>query len=41
VWKPIGVQDRFGETGPYGDILKAHGLDAASIAAEIRAFVKK
>ena len=40
VWKPIGVKDRFGETGPYPDLLKAHGLDAAGIAAEVRALVK-
>ena len=27
-WQPIGVEDRFGDTGPYGDILAKHGLSA-------------
>lgn len=28
----IGIEDRFTETGAYGDLLAAHGLDAVSIA---------
>ncbi|MDO4773817.1 MAG: transketolase C-terminal domain-containing protein [Candidatus Saccharibacteria bacterium] len=37
----IGVQDVFGETGIMLELWQKHGLDAASIAQRIRAFVKK
>lgn len=37
---PIGIADRFGDTGPYDALLKAYGLDAASIADKVRQFVK-
>ncbi|MDR2602552.1 MAG: 1-deoxy-D-xylulose-5-phosphate synthase [Spirochaetaceae bacterium] len=39
-WKPIGVKDVFGDTGPYNELLKAYKLDAESIAEEGRNFAK-
>ncbi len=38
--KKIGMQDRFGESGPATELIKKYGLDAASIAAEVVTFVK-
>ncbi|MDR2521829.1 MAG: 1-deoxy-D-xylulose-5-phosphate synthase [Spirochaetaceae bacterium] len=40
-WKAIGVNDCFGDTGAYPELLKAFGLDAESIAAEIQRFLKR
>jgi transketolase len=37
-WQPIGVEDRFGDTGPYGDILAKYGLSAEKIAQKIKNF---
>jgi len=36
----IGVHDRFGESGPAGDLLKKYGLDAQGIYKEVKEFVK-
>ena len=36
----IGVQDVFGESGSPEDLLAKHGLDAAGIARQVRAFVR-
>lgn len=36
----IGVNDVFGESGPAVELIKKYGLDAASIAAKVKAFVK-
>lgn len=36
----IGVHDVFGESGTPADLLAKHGLDAAGIARQVRAFVK-
>lgn len=38
--KRIGVNDRFGESGPALDLLKKFGLTSEPIAAEISAFLK-
>ncbi len=38
--KKIGMQDRFGESGPATELIKKYGLDAESIAAEVVTFVK-
>ncbi|MDR3248663.1 MAG: 1-deoxy-D-xylulose-5-phosphate synthase [Treponema sp.] len=39
-WLPIGMEDSFGETGPYTDLLDAYGLSAKKIADKIKKFVK-
>jgi transketolase len=39
-WLPIGIEDRFGETGPYNDLLDAVGLSAKKIADRVKKFVK-
>ena len=36
----IGVNDVFGESGPAVELIKKYGLDAASIAAKVKSFVK-
>jgi transketolase len=36
----IGVQDVFGESGAPDEIIAKHGLDAAGIARQVRAFIK-
>ena len=36
----IGVHDRFGESGPAGELLKKYGLDAQGIYKEVKEFVK-
>lgn len=36
----IGIQDVFGESGSPEDLLAKHGLDAAGIARQVRAFVR-
>lgn len=36
----IGIDDRFGETGPYDVLLEAYGLGAENIAAKAKALVK-
>ncbi len=36
----IGVNDVFGESGPAVELIKKYGLDGASIAAKVKAFVK-
>ena len=36
----IGVHDRFGESGPAGDLLKKYGLDAQGIYKEVKEFLK-
>jgi transketolase len=40
-WLPIGIEDRFGETGPYDALLEANGLSAAAIAERIRTHMRK
>ncbi len=35
----IGVEDRFGESGPALELIKKYGLDAESIAKKVKAFV--
>lgn len=37
--KKIGIQDTFGESGPAAELIKKYGLDAESIAAEVRTFI--
>lgn len=39
--KRMGVQDRFGESGPYYELLKKNGVTARSIADTAAALVKK
>jgi transketolase len=34
-YTPVGIQDTFGNTGSYPELLAAYGLDAAGIAAKI------
>jgi transketolase len=36
----IGVHDRFGESGPAGELLKKYGLDAQGIYKEVKEFLK-
>ena len=36
----IGVHDRFGESGPAGELLKKYGLDAHGIYKEVKEFLK-
>ncbi len=36
----IGVQDRFGESGPAAELLHKFGLDAEGILAEVKGFLK-
>ena len=36
----IGVEDRFGESGPAVELIKKYGLDAESIYKKVKAFVK-
>jgi transketolase len=38
-WLPIGIEDRFGDTGPYDVLLKAYGLDGEGIASQVKKFV--
>ncbi len=35
----IGVRDRFGESGPAGELLKKYELDAAGICRQVKAFL--
>jgi len=35
----IGVRDRFGESGPAGELIKKYGLDADGIYSQVKAFV--
>lgn len=38
----IGIQDRFSEhCGSYGYLMKEHGLDAASVVAQVRRFLER
>jgi transketolase len=39
-WLPIGIEDRFGETGPYKDLLETCGLSAKKIADRVKKFVR-
>jgi transketolase len=36
---PIGIQDTFGDTGSYQDLLAAYGLSADAIADAVKAFL--
>jgi transketolase len=36
----VGLEDRFGETGPYGELLAACGLSAGAIAKRVRKLLK-
>ena len=36
----IGVRDRFGESGPAGELVKKYELDSAGICKQVKAFVK-
>jgi transketolase len=38
-WLPLGIEDRFGESGPYGALLESHGLSAAAIAKRVENFI--
>ena len=38
--KKIGVNDVFGESGPAAELIKKYGLDADSIYAQVKEFVK-
>ena len=38
-WLPIGVQDKFGDTGAYNELLAAYGLSAQSITDAVRKFI--
>jgi transketolase len=40
-WLPLGIEDHFGETGPYDALLEANGLSAAAIAERVRRFMEK
>jgi transketolase len=35
----LGLQDRFGDTGGYDELLAAYGLDARSIAQSVKSFI--
>lgn len=35
----IGVEDRFGESGPAGELVKKYGLDGEGIAKSVKAFL--
>ena len=37
---PIGINDQFGQTGKYRELLEAYELDEVHIAQKIIAFVK-
>jgi transketolase len=39
-WLPIGIEDRFGESGSYEEVLEFFGLSPRAIAARVRKFVK-
>jgi transketolase len=39
-WLPIGLEDCFGESGPYKDLLDLHGLSAKKIADKVKKFIK-
>jgi transketolase len=38
-WLPIGIEDRFGESGPYEALLEANDLNAAGIALKVKQFM--
>ena len=38
--KMIGIQDRFGESGPALELLHKFGLDAEGVYAQVKAFVQ-
>ena len=38
--KKIGINDTFGESGPAVELVKKYGLDADSIYAKVKEFVK-
>jgi transketolase len=40
-WLPIGIEDRFGESGPYEEVLEFFGLSPKAIAARVKKFVKR
>jgi transketolase len=40
-WLPIGIEDRFGESGPYKEVLEFFGLSPKAIAARVKKFVKR
>jgi transketolase len=37
-WLPIGVQDKFGDTGAYNELLDVYGLSARAIADAVKKF---
>ena len=37
-WLPIGIQDCFGDTGAYNELLAAYGLSAEAIAGAVKKF---
>jgi transketolase len=39
-WLPIGIEDRFGESGSYGEVLEFFGLSPRAVAARVKKFVK-
>jgi transketolase len=39
-WLPIGMEDCFGESGPYTDLLDAYGLSAKKIADKVKKFLR-
>jgi transketolase len=39
-YKAIGMEDTFGQTGPYDALLKAYKLDKDGIAEQVRSFIK-
>ena len=38
---PIAIEDKFGETGPYLDLLAKYGLDSKSIANVVKKLLNK
>jgi transketolase len=37
-WLPIGIQDKFGDTGAYSELLAAYGLSAEAVAGAVKKF---
>jgi transketolase len=37
-WLPIGIQDTFGDTGAYNELLEAYGLSAQAVAGSVKKF---
>jgi transketolase len=38
-WLPVGLQDTFGDTGAYNELLAAYGLSAQGVADAVKGIV--